>query len=374
MARAGNEFLRMSTSPKPVVSRNLRPDLIVVSSSGTAMFSMLPQPRLRWKQFLCGYGVTGVCIGLLTLIGVLRPHIITETVKQYHIVALVDNPPPVNHKPAPIRVIEQPRVVSELKDPIPNNLRLTAPKPKPQVQDEVAPKVQLPAEKAPIPAARPVIPREPVRTNVFSTGSSAVPTIAAAPSKVQTGGFGDPNGVPASENRGRAVNIAQLGSFDLPSGPGYGNGSGGAKGIKGVVASAGFGNGVATGDGSGKISSSRGTVRQGGFGDADVPAAVPVRLKQVEPADKLTQVEIISKPTPAYTDEARKLKIEGEVLLEVVFEASGKLHVVRVVRGLGHGLDENAIRAAEQIHFKPAQKAGQPADFTATLHIVFQLA
>ena len=39
-------------------------------------------------------------------------------------------------------------------------------------------------------------------------------------------------------------------------------------------------------------------------------------------------------------------KIEGEVLLEVTFEATGKLHVLRVVRGLGHGLDDAAVRAA----------------------------
>jgi TonB family protein len=57
-----------------------------------------------------------------------------------------------------------------------------------------------------------------------------------------------------------------------------------------------------------------------------------------------------------------------------VLEASGKLKVVRVVRGLGHGLDESAIRAAEQINFKPALRDGQPADSTAVLHIIFQLA
>ena len=77
---------------------------------------------------------------------------------------------------------------------------------------------------------------------------------------------------------------------------------------------------------------------------------------------------------PTYTDEARSLKIQGEVLLEVVLEASGKLRIVRVVHGLGHGLDDAAVRAAEQIRFKPALRDGQPADSTAVLHIVFQLA
>ena len=84
--------------------------------------------------------------------------------------------------------------------------------------------------------------------------------------------------------------------------------------------------------------------------------------------------EIISKPTPDYTQEARKLRIEGEVLLEVVLEASGNLRVKRVVHGLGHGLDDNAVKAAEQIRFRPATRNGQPADSTVVLHIIFQLA
>jgi TonB family protein len=115
-------------------------------------------------------------------------------------------------------------------------------------------------------------------------------------------------------------------------------------------------------------------VKQAGFGSADAaaPAAQP-HAAQAAPA-KVVPAEILSKPIPAYTDDARAKRIEGEVLLEVVFEASGKLRVLRVVRGLGHGLDENAIRAAEQIHFKPALRDGQPSDSTAVVHIIFQLA
>ena len=94
-----------------------------------------------------------------------------------------------------------------------------------------------------------------------------------------------------------------------------------------------------------------------------------------EPAvARTTPAEILSKPIPIYTDEARANRIEGEVLLEVVFEASGKLRVLRVVHGLGHGLDDSAVRAAEQIRFKPALRNGQPSDSTAVVHIIFQLA
>src|SRR5204863_9652533 len=100
-----------------------------------------------------------------------------------------------------------------------------------------------------------------------------------------------------------------------------------------------------------------------------------IKCKVADPLPvRLVPAEIVSKPTPVYTEEARKLRIEGEVLLEVVFESSGRLRIVRLVRGLGYGLDEAATRAAEQIRFKPALRDGQPADSTAVLHIVFQLA
>ena len=87
-----------------------------------------------------------------------------------------------------------------------------------------------------------------------------------------------------------------------------------------------------------------------------------------------TQVEILSKPRPVYTDEGRRLQIEGEVLVELLFSAAGEARVLRMVRGLGHGLDENAIAAAQGIRFRPALSRGMPVDTTAIVHIVFQLA
>jgi TonB family protein len=56
------------------------------------------------------------------------------------------------------------------------------------------------------------------------------------------------------------------------------------------------------------------------------------------------------------------------------FAANGTLHVNRVVRGMGHGLDEAAIAAANKIRFKPATQGGQPIDCTAVVHVVFQMA
>jgi len=85
-------------------------------------------------------------------------------------------------------------------------------------------------------------------------------------------------------------------------------------------------------------------------------------------------LEILSKPTPEYTEEARTLRIEGDVVLEVSFSATGDVHVLRIVRGLGHGLDESATRAAQGMRFKPAQSSGRPIDFRTTVHIIFRLA
>jgi TonB family protein len=94
-------------------------------------------------------------------------------------------------------------------------------------------------------------------------------------------------------------------------------------------------------------------------------AAVPM------PADR--PVEIVFKPTPEYTDEARRGRIEGIVTLDLEFTAAGDVRVLRVVRGLGHGLDEAAERAALRIRFTPAQSDGRAVDSRATVHITFRL-
>jgi TonB family protein len=201
-------------------------------------------------------------------------------------------------------------------------------------------------------------------------GSSVAPTVNAAVQKVQTGGFGDPNGLKGTGKEGAKLYAAPTGSFDMPVGPGQGNGSGGAKGIKGTVASADFGNGIATGSkGDGRSSG----VSTGGFGAEQVVHGGP-KIAQADSGPPTSSVEITFKPNPVYTDEARSLKLEGEVLLEVTFSANGTLHVSRVVRGLGHGLDEAAIAAAKKMRFKPALRNGQPMDSTAVVHVLFQMA
>lgn len=348
---------------------------IMTQVSQDGPFSMLPYRRPPWKEFLLIIGLQCIGLFLLTWVGVLNMGLVPDPVHDYHFIGLVDTPPPLNLEPAP--VIPAPRV-ARMETPAPDVVLLPPPevpaKARP-VDAPVAPNIEVAAtapKPVPLPPAIAVIPRQLVKTNTFSDGSSTLPTIVAAPQHVQTGGFGDPNGVAARATNSRAINIGAAGAFDLPTGPGVGNGTGGAKGVRGVVASTGFGSGIATGDGK---ANTRGGVQKSGFGDTQAVSMAQLRPKQTDDsAGKMVPAEVVFKPTPAYTPEARNLRIEGEVVLEVVFEATGKLRVVRVVRGLGHGLDETATQAAEQIRFKPAKRDGQPSDYTALVHIVFQLA
>ena len=118
---------------------------------------------------------------------------------------------------------------------------------------------------------------------------------------------------------------------------------------------------------------SDGVVRDSGFGEE--VAAAPRKRERERPASAGdSEVEILSKPKPVYTEEARGLRLEGDVVLDVTFEAGGVLRILDVAQGLGHGLDEAAIDAARKIRFNPARRDGAPVDHTAKLRVVFRLA
>jgi len=97
-------------------------------------------------------------------------------------------------------------------------------------------------------------------------------------------------------------------------------------------------------------------------------------MQRTAAAPASTNLEVISKPPPQYTSEARDLKVQGDVVLRVTFLANGQVVVQGVVHGLGHGLDEEARRVAQQIRFRPATREGRPVDLTTTITITFQLA
>ncbi len=319
-------------------------------------------------KFGAGIGMECVALALVVVIPMLMPHKL-EVVQHYWVMPLAA-PHIEAYKPQPVK-----------PEPIVVKREVIKPLPKPVEVAVVAPKPKIYTPVLTTPVARPVVRKQsdapdmtqvakafPDPTPAMSLGNSAVPTIKKPKEEVQTGGFGDPNSIPDNGKTNRNPNMVQAGAYDMPSGAGVGNGTGGAKGAKGVIASTGFGNGVAVGT----PGSAHGAVQQAGFGDET--AATGPRVKQTAAASNATPVQILFKPKPVYTDEARAKKIEGDVLLQVVFSSSGEVKVERVVQGLGYGLEDSAESAARQIRFRPAQQDGHPVDFTAIVHITFEMA
>lgn len=338
---------------------------------------LLPERKLDKRALAASYGLLIFLLIVMVNIGWIWPDSL-NIARQYHVTELIPMP---SLQPKPLKMKPPAHTLKAKllpKAPVFDAPKLTVPReirtPRPQQPDVAAPKLEInhftPAVvKQVTGGARPTLI---IHTGEF--GSSATPTVNAPIQKVQTGGFGDPNGIPGQGKPNAHLVAATTGSFDLPPGAGNGNGAGGTKGIKGTIASAGFGNGIAqAGQGDGRSNGRGATVQTAGF-SAQQFSQGAARPQQAEMGPATTPVEIISKPNPVYTEEARQLKLQGEVLLEVLFGANGQLHVNRVVRGMGHGLDEAAVSAANKIRFKPAQHYNQPIDSTAIVHVVFQLA
>ncbi|MGO8789775.1 MAG: TonB family protein [Terriglobia bacterium] len=348
------------------------------------MFSTLdPSTENRSRRggaFICGLVAQGLLIGAAVLLGVLFPQELPVVGRQYALIWLPSLRPPaapvLKLRPLVARV-----VVPKLKPPTTPELTappvatLAVPKIRPAVTSATVHLPEPPKPVAPVAQPRPE-PKVQIAVNTGLFGGAAEPVTTKRPvDQVQTGGFGTPHALPGKAEGESAGNVPKLGAFGLPDGPGHGNGTGGAHGIQGVVASAGFGSGIAgTGTGHGGDGTGGPRVSMGGF--EKVAQVTQVQAKSshtVQPVD-FQPVEIFSKPSPVYTEEARHMGIQGEVALSVVFEANGAIRVIGVVKSLGHGLDQAAERAAAQIRFKPALHDGKPADFPATLRIEFRLA
>jgi len=349
-----------------------------------ARLALLPESKPRWDRI----GVSAVGqLAILTfflLIPLVFPQQMrtalnlrpTELMQPVTLIPVAPEPPP----PPKIKAKAPPPTPKpEVPEPVKLNPRqphvfLAAKVEPPKVRTVDAKPVELnpafDAVKVDIPTNQPKRPKEDVKVGNLGSGSAAPATVVAPVNKVQTGGFGDPNGIPGKGDPNKTTNVNRLGSPALPGGPGYGNGTGGDKGIRGTVASTGFGNGTANPPPSG---GKRGTIQSTGFADQTVSTDAP-KKKAASGEGATTPVDILEKPRPEYTAEGRSLKIEGDVVIEMVFLANGSVQVNRVVSGLGHGLDEAATRAAQQIKFKPAKRDGQPVDFPARVRIEFRLA
>lgn len=336
---------------------------------------LLPERKIDRRALATSYSFVILLVIIVINIGLVWPDRLSLA-QRYHVTELIPLPslqPKAFKMKPPARVIK-----AKLLPPAPVFAapKLVVPREihNPKPEDVSAPKVVVnnfaPAVLKQVSGgARPALI---VHTGEF--GSSATPTLNAPIQKVQTGGFGDPNGIKGQGKENAHLVAANTGAFDLPTGPGTGNGTGGAQGRKGTIASAGFGSGIAQpGQGDGRSNGRGSGVQASGF-TAQQVTQPGVRTQQLDSGPATTPVEINYKPNPVYTEEARQLKLQGEVLLEVMFAANGQLHVNRVVRGLGHGLDEAAVAAANKMRFKAAWRNGQPVDSTAIVHVVFELA
>ncbi len=291
------------------------------------------------------------------------------------------------YRPAPLlEAPPRPAAPAPLAASLPPALKITVETRSPTLPMSLP---ELPAMRAPVQTgvfgAREAVAANPNPKLAVQLGdfSQAVGGDRTAPRRavVESAAFGAVGAAPtrASTN---AVASSGFGGVSAARAVGGGGGQVAAAGFAGAVA------GTATRAGGGSPTGAAGfgavqtaaptgtpreTVKTSGFREAVVvePAAPAAAVRSAQPE---TAVVILDKPRPAYTDEARRLKIQGEVWLEVQFTASGAIRVLRVAKSLGHGLDENAIEAARAIRFRPALRGGVPVDSVAIARITFELA
>jgi TonB family protein len=147
------------------------------------------------------------------------------------------------------------------------------------------------------------------------------------------------------------LSLLQIGDpLGAPGPPSSGPGSGGGIG-------SGTGRGVGTGGGPGVGPGSGGGIG-GGIFRVGGGVSAPTILSRVE---------------PQYSEEARKARYQGTVVLEAIVRRDGTVDILRVVRSLGFGLDENAIRALKQWRFRPGMMNGQPVDISLNIEVNFNL-
>jgi TonB family protein len=195
----------------------------------------------------------------------------------------------------------------------------------------------LPAPKGrlPKPAMQQIVPPSIVVRNE-NPRLTAEPTVVIPPQ------------VHLAENRMPNLGISTGPAMPTPPSNGSGSGAGIGSGSGGGIG-AGHGPGVGAGSGGGI-----------GGGVFHVGGGVSAPLA-------------ISTPDPDYTEEARRAKTQGTCILGLIVDAEGHPHDIRIVRGLGSGLDAKAIEAVRQWRFDPAKKDGKPVSVLISVEVAFRL-
>jgi TonB family protein len=322
-------------------------------SPGLTHFGLLPEPEGRSASFLTSAAVNSIMLALVLIISMTAKHVIDDRKYEQTELIIPTTPPPEK-----VKLTEPPKLPDPPKPP---DVKLEAPKiemPKPEPKPDLKPiqmeaKVTLPVIKAP--QLKVVEAPQPKAALAAAPPPAIVPQAKPSMAAVH---YGSLQGVMPNPNAKGPATIAAIGNP-------YGGMSGPVGAPHGVVGGTGIGGAVRAPNAgvTGKVAS------------AGIPAmATPVASQQVVAKPAFTDLEVLSKPPVQYTPEAKQLRVQGEVVLRVTFTASGQVLVQSVVHGLGHGLDEEARRVAQQIRFRPATRNGQAVDMTTNITITFQLA
>src|SRR5208283_804355 len=145
------------------------------SQASQLTLGLLPEPGTRWQRFVLSYGVQSVVLSFFVMAAIVYPEVLVLPVHDYHFVSLGTTPPPVPQAPAPVKhfPVPEPKIAAVVT-PRPEAIRVPAEliQKKQPLPDEQAPKITLAAKKDLLPDMKPLTPRPPVMTNVFSSGSS----------------------------------------------------------------------------------------------------------------------------------------------------------------------------------------------------------
>ncbi|HEV2136845.1 MAG TPA: energy transducer TonB [Terracidiphilus sp.] len=303
-------------------------------------------------------------------------HVVPQTFEQTQLVFLEAPPLPSLRLPDPIRLTRLASVLHAVVQVVQPTVA-----PKIRVQEQPKPKAAKMQPKRALPViriARPAFNRQP-QPKAAITAAIPAQTHQGHPS-TKAVHLGDMSGVTPNPNTARPATVAAIGNP-------YGGINGPVVAAPGVVGSAGIGDGyrkssnagVAGRVASAGVTGSAGTgkaERAGKVGPAGIPAmpapAPGARQTALEPQS--TALEVLSKPPVRYTPEAKQLRVQGEVVLRVTFTADRQVVVHNVLRGLGHGLDQEAMHEAQQIKFRPATRDGHAVNLTTEIIITFQLA
>ncbi len=344
---------------------------------GETYLGLLPEPEGRSASFITSTVVNLMILASMLYIGMMARHVVQERKYSQTLLIFPTTPPP----PPNIKFKAQPPPPKPVELPKPPQIKLQAPRinmPKPEPKPALKPiemeaKLTTPQMKA----AKPAIILAP-QPKAALTAAAPAQVAQAKPSTAPVH-LGQTFGVTPNPNAVRPATVAAIGNP-------YGGMTGPAVAPRGVVGSTGIGNGTRSGSNEGVVGRVASAGIPGGTGLAKTgmtghvaPAGIPAMTAvaathTMEAVQTSTNLEVISKPPVEYTTEARQLKVQGDVILRVTFTAGGKVVVHGVVRSLGHGLDEEARRVAEEIRFHPATRNGQPVDLTTNITITFQLA